>query len=77
MTAVLGHVFLFLVLKALFAAFEAVGFAGREFTSLYTLGDAGLLMRLATVHLIHARMAGIDLSGAGARSVAGLGLRRG
>jgi len=75
--AVLGHIFLFIVLKALFAAFQALGFAGRELAAFYTLGDAGLLMRLATVHLIHARVAGIDLSGAGPGGVAGLGLSRG
>jgi len=74
---VLRHVSLFVVLQALFAAFEARRLSRLELAVLYAIGNAVLLVRFALIDLIDARMAGIDLSSAGARSVAGLGLSRG
>ena len=67
MTIVSGHVFLFLVLNALFALFQMRSLFWRELAILDAISNALLLIRLATVNLVHARMTRIDLSRTGLR----------
>ena len=71
MAVVLRHVFLFVVLKPLLAALQALGFPRRELTALYPVCNAILLARLTPVDLVDAWMCGINLAGPGA-SVVGL-----
>jgi hypothetical protein len=68
MAVVVGHVLLFVVLEALFAFFKAGRLSRRQLVVLDAICDPVLLIRLALINLIHARMAGIDLARAG-RSV--------
>ena len=75
MSVVLGHIALFVILQALFAALQARSLPGRELTVFYPVGNATLLVGFTSVDLIHARMAGIDLACTGAGSV--LSLRSG
>lgn len=77
MAVVLGHIFLFVILQPLFAALEAGGLSGRQLSVLHAIGDPILLIGLASIDLIHARVPGINLTSAGAGSVAGLGLSSG
>jgi hypothetical protein len=74
---VFGHVFFLVVLEALFAAFETCGLSGSKLSVLDAVGNAPLLVSLAPVHLIDARMAGIHLSRADTGSVVVLGLSGG
>jgi hypothetical protein len=74
---VLGHIALLIVLQALLAALQTGGLTGLQLAILDAVGNAVLLTRFPTVHLIDPRMAGIDLSSAGAGSVAVLRLSRG
>jgi len=67
MTIVSGHVFLFLMLNALFALFQMRSLSGRELAILDAVRDALLLIGLAAIHLVDARMARIDLSRTGLR----------
>lgn len=62
MTIVLGHVFLFVTLKPLFAAFQPLGFSGRELPALYAVGDPVLLLLFALIDLVHARVTGINIA---------------
>lgn len=68
MAVVLGHIFLFVVLQALFASFEVCGLPGRELAALHAIGDAGLLTGFAAVDLIDPWMSGIVLACASAGS---------
>ena len=72
-----GHVFLFIVLQALLTTFQTGGLSGLQLPVLHTVGDAVLLIGFTPIHLVDARMAGIDLSRAGSGSVAGLRLSSG
>jgi hypothetical protein len=73
--AIIGsHVFLFIVLQTLFASLQIGGLPRRQLIVFDAIGNAILLILFALVHLIDARMAGIVYAGAGAGSVAGLGL---
>ena len=67
MTIVSGHVFLFLMLNALFAFFQTRSLSGRELATLDAVGYALLLIRFAAVNFVHARMTRIDLSRTGLR----------
>jgi hypothetical protein len=69
MAVVLRHVFLFIVLQALFTALQAPGFSRSKLATLNAVGDAVLLVRFALINLIDPRMTGIDLAGSGARGV--------
>ena len=62
MSVVSGHVFLFLVLNALFALFQMRSLFWRELAILGAIRDALLLIGFAAVHLVYARMTRIDLS---------------
>jgi hypothetical protein len=64
---VLRHIALFVVLQALLTAFEMSGLTRSQLTVLDAVRDAILLVGLATIYLIHARMSGIDLVRACAR----------
>ena len=59
-TAMPGHISLLLILNALFALFQMRGLPRRQLTVLYAAGDALLLVGLAAIHLVDARMAGIN-----------------
>jgi len=61
-TIVSGHVFLFLMLNALFALFQMRSLFWRELATLGAIRDALLLIRFAAVNFVHARMTRIDLS---------------
>jgi hypothetical protein len=69
MAVVLRHVFLFIVLQALFTALQAPGFSRSKLATLNAVGNAILLVLFALIHLIDARMTRIDLAGSGARGV--------
>ncbi len=75
MAVVFRHVSFLIVLQALLAMLETGRLSGPELPILYAVGDAVLLPGFTPVDLIHTRMAGINVSRAGARSV--LGLSRG
>src|SRR5271165_1154341 len=68
-SVVLGHVRLFVVLQALFAALQVRGLSRRQLVVLHAIGDAVLLVLFPLVDLVDARMAGIDLARTGAGSV--------
>jgi len=73
--AVIGsHIFLFVVLQTLLAAFQSRSLSGFQLAILDAVGDPILLIGLALIHLIHARMTGINLASARAGSVAVLRL---
>ncbi|HUD63340.1 MAG TPA: hypothetical protein VMQ17_02120 [Candidatus Sulfotelmatobacter sp.] len=74
MAIVGSHVLFLVVLQALLTAFQTGGLSRRQLPVLHSVRDAGLLIGFTSVHLVDARMAGIDLSRAGFGSVAGLGL---
>jgi len=65
---VLGHVFLLAFLYAGFALFEIGGLLRRKLAIFNAFANALLLTGFATIHLIDARVLGIDDSGTGARS---------
>ena len=70
MTIILGHIFLLIILKALFAAFEPPRFSRRELAALYSVGDSVLLVLFALIDLIHAWMPGINIARSGTSGVA-------
>lgn len=76
-TVVRGHIFLFVVLQALFAFFQVRRLPRRELSVFYAVGDVVLLVGLTRVYLIHAWMAGIDLPCSRTGCVAVLGLSSG
>ena len=61
-TVVRGHVSFFLILNVLFAIFHARSLARCHGAVLDAIGDAVLLILLASVDFVDARMAGIDLT---------------
>lgn len=61
-TIVSGHIFLFLMLNALFALLQMCSLFWRELAIFDAVGDALLLIRFAAVNFVHARMTRIDLS---------------
>ena len=69
MAIVFGHIFLFIILQALFAAFQPSRFSRRELAALYAVANPVLLVLFALIDLIHARMTRIDIAGSGASSV--------
>ena len=68
-TIVLRHIFLFVILQPLFAAFQTPRFARRELAALYAVRDPVLLVLFALVDLIHARMTRVDIAGSGTSGV--------
>ena len=75
--AVMGrHVLLLLVRDVLLLAFQLGRLFGRQFAALDSVGDAVLLVLLAVIHLVDARMAWVDLAGASAFGVGVLGKAR-
>ena len=62
MAVVFGHVLLFVVLESLFTLFEAGSLSRRQLVVLDAIRDPALLIRLALIDLIHARLAGTDLA---------------
>jgi hypothetical protein len=66
---VFRHVGLLVVFESLLTLFEIGGLPRSQLVILFAIGDAVLLILLALIDLIHAGMSGINLSGAGARSV--------
>ncbi len=77
MTIVSGHIGLLLVLDILFAIFQARSLARRKGTVLHAIRDPVLLVRLAAIDFVNARMTGIDLAWSRAGWVAVLGLSSG
>jgi len=75
MTVVGGHIGLLLVLDILFAILQARSLARRQRSVLHAIRNPVLLVRLAAIDFVDARMTGIGL--ARQRSVAVLSLRRG
>ena len=76
-TIVSGHISLLLVLGSLFAIFQVRGLSRRQGSVLLAIGDAVLLILLAAIHFVDARMTRIDDSRSGAGCVAVLGLSSG
>ncbi len=76
-TIVSGHVGFFLVVDVLLAIFQMRSLPRGQSTVLFAIGDAILLVLLAAIDLVNARMTGIDLSRACAGCVAVLGMSRG
>lgn len=74
---VLGHVFLFAVLQALFATSKARGLSTLQLAVLHAVTNSFLLVGFALIHLIDVGMAGIFLACASAGTVAALGLSSG
>ena len=72
-----GHVGLLLVLDILLPIFHARCLSRRHATVLDAIRDAVLLVLLAGVNFVNARMAGIDYTWSRAGCVAVLGLSRG
>src|ERR1700682_2872358 len=68
MAVVLCHVFLFAVLHTGLALLEVGRLLRIQFPALDAVANALLLLCLAAIHLIHARMAGIDNARARSRS---------
>ncbi len=68
MAVVLRHVLLFAVLHAGLALLEVGGLLRIQFAPVDPVANALLLFLLAVVHLIHARVAGIDNARARSRS---------
>ncbi len=62
MSVVRGHVFLFGLLNVRFAFFDTRSLSRRERAVLHAIGDSVLLVRLAAIDLVDARMTWIDLS---------------
>jgi hypothetical protein len=60
MPVVGGHIFLFVVLQAGFSVLEVRSLGGRDFAAADSIRDTFLLMGFAAVHLVYARMTGID-----------------
>ena len=75
-TIVSSHIGLLLVLDMLFAVFPARCLSRRHGAVFFAVRDAVLLVRLATIDFIHARMSRIDLPRSRAGCVAVLGLSR-
>ena len=73
MSVVRCHVFLLAVLHAGFAVFQIAGLLRAQRTILDAVGNAILLVGLATVYLIDPRMAGVDNARSGTRGGCGLG----
>ena len=69
MAVVLGHILFFVVLQTLLATLEARGLSRSELTILYAVGDAVLLVGFALVDLVDTWVSGINLAGAGTRSI--------
>lgn len=57
-----GHVSFFLIVDALFLPFDMGSLAGSHRAILYSIGDAILLILLAGVNFVYARMSRIVLS---------------
>ena len=76
-TVVGGHIRFFLVLDMLFFILHTRGLSRRHGAVLHAIGDAVLLILLAGIHFVDARMTWIDLSRARAGCVAVLGLSSG
>ncbi len=66
-----GHVFLFVILEALFAFLKMRRLAGRQLSVLDAIADTLLLVRLAPIYLVDTGVAGIDLPRSRARRVIG------
>lgn len=77
MTVVSRHIGLLLVLDILFAIFQARSLAGRQRTVFHAIRDPVLLVRLAAINFVDARMTWINLARARAGRVAVLGLSSG
>jgi hypothetical protein len=76
-TVVGGHIPLFLIVDVLFLPFHVRGLSRRHGAVLDAIGDAVLLILLAAVHFVDARMTGIDYAWSRAGCVAVLGLSSG
>lgn len=74
---VLGHIGLFLVFDVLFLTFDVRSLTRRHGAVLHAIRDAVLLVLLALVYFVDARMTGINYARACAASVAVLGLSSG
>ncbi len=70
MAVVSSHITFFVVLQALLAVLQAGGLSRLQLSVLNSVGDPILLIGFASVDLIHARMAGVDLARTGAGRVA-------
>ena len=76
MTVVSGHIGLLLVLDILFAILQPRSLAGRQRTVFHAIRDPVLLVRLAAIHFVDARMAWIDLARALRRMCCRLGFEQ-
>jgi hypothetical protein len=76
-TVVGSHIGLFLVLGVLFAVFQVSSLSRRQGAVLLAVGDAVLLILLASIDFVDARMIRIDYSRSRAGRVAVLGLSSG